>query len=183
MKRVLILAALLCCGIFSSAQKNLPVGQIFDICEIEQNDNRYSIFKYKDEDGTIAYYLNLGRVTFDTEWILGTEAKGSFSMGEQTCLIMGADAEQAIAFMNSMLELLQDEPGESKEFICRNNNGLKFTDLGTANAVVAKGFFGEKRLDFSFVCNGKDGQASISKGTLKSLISSLKFNRKLHPDW
>ena len=41
--------------------QNIPVGMRMEVAEVEQNDNEFTIFTYKDEDGTFSYYLGLGR--------------------------------------------------------------------------------------------------------------------------
>ena len=64
MKRILTIIALVIATLpaFAQKQKNIPAGMRMEIVEIEQDDNEYSIFTYKDDDGTFGSYLSLGHV-------------------------------------------------------------------------------------------------------------------------
>ena len=52
MKRVFIIIALSLFVSFSFAQ-NIPAGMRMEISEFETDDNEYSVFSYKDEDGIL----------------------------------------------------------------------------------------------------------------------------------
>jgi hypothetical protein len=61
MKRI-IAAIALACVMLSAWAQDFPAGMRKEIVEIEQDDHEYSLFSYKDADGTFGYYLSLGRV-------------------------------------------------------------------------------------------------------------------------
>ena len=62
MKRIIAITAL-ACVLTSAWAQDYPAGLRREVVEIEQNEDTYSLFSYKDEDGTFGYYLGLRHET------------------------------------------------------------------------------------------------------------------------
>lgn len=183
MKRILLSLALACITVFSYAQKDLAVGIRFEVAEVEDNDDGYTIFKYKDQDGSIGYYLSLMHQT-ELLGIVIDNASSSLSHFNEVCLNMGATSDDAIAFLDDLLELVGEDTGTTRDFEARLTNGAEFlTDSCTTTCYVKKGFLSGKYLDFVYEFKDRTQDVELRKGAIKSLRSTLKFNKKLHPDW
>ena len=121
MKRIITTLAL-ACVLTSAWAQDFPAGMRREIVEIEQNDHEYSLFSYKEEDGSLGYYLSLGRVTPIVEAeIFGGHT--SFSHIDETCLCLGATKDEALATIESLLALLEEAPGTTAALPCRRSSG------------------------------------------------------------
>lgn len=182
MKRILITLTLLCVAVFAYAQKGIPAGQRFESVEIEDNDYSYSVFKYKDADGTLGYYLSLGNTAIEAEFSI-RDLTSSIKHVDETCLCLGANVEEAYAALDDLLELVGEDPGTVKEFESRKTNGVGLLDYGTIPCMVVKPFLGGKRLRFTFVtASGRSVDVDLTKGSIKSLRRGLKINQTFQPD-
>ena len=180
MKSILSILTLAFISVFAFSQ-NIPAGVRMEIVEIEQNDNEFSIFTYKDEGGTPAYYLSLCRNT-DILGLISDSSETSFGIFSETCLLMGETAEEALAFLDSLLELCDEAVGTNAEFAGRKTfGGEKLGEPTTATAVVTKRFLQSKRLCFYFTSGKRSSEADLKKSTIKMLRMNLKLDRKLHP--
>ena len=181
MKRIFSLLALVCMTLAAAAQ-NSPFGLKSDLAEVEQDDHQYSIFTYKDPDGNFGYYMSVGRA-FDLLEIFSDDSNTSFSLVDETCLEMGETFEDALAFLDNLLTLLEEAPGTTAEFPCRMTTGLDQMFVpSTAHAVVVKRFLQAKRLCFHFVSGHHTAEADVTKSAVKSLRWNLNLYRKLHPN-
>lgn len=169
-------------SLFSYAQ-NIPVGIRMEVAEFEMDENEFSIFSYKDEDGTFGYYLSLGRVYHILEYVRDDIKNAAFNHVEEVCVCLGSTAEEALESVDSILELFEKEPGTVKEFDCRLSTGaerLGKSDITTCT--VKKKKIGGKRLNFVFKSKKHTAEVDLSKSAVKSLRLSFKINNKLHPD-
>ena len=181
MKRLLTTLALACMTLFAVAQ-NSPVGMKMEIAEVEENDNEYAIFTYKDPDGTFGYYLSVGHV-FQLLDIFLDNPSSSFGLVDETCLVMGETMDDAFAFLDSLLALLEESPGTTAEFPCRLTTGAdQLFAPSTAKAIVVKRFLQGKRLNFHFVSGNHTADVDLTKSAIKSLRWNLDLYRKLHPN-
>ena len=181
MKRLLTTLALACMTLFAVAQ-NSPIGMKMEIAEVEENDNEYAIFTYKDPDGTFGYYLSVGHV-FDVMEIFGGNFSSSFSLVDETCLVMGETMDDASAFLDSLLEMLEEAPGTTADFPCRLTLGAdRLFVPSTANAVVVKRFLQGKRLCFHFVNGDHSAEVDLTRSAIKTLRWNLNLHRKMHPN-
>ena len=80
---------------FSASAKDNPVGMRMEIAESGDDDNETVLFTYKDQDGTEAYYLGLGRVFRILDVLFDGELNTSFDHVDEVCLCLGTTAEQA----------------------------------------------------------------------------------------
>lgn len=164
--------------------QNIPVGMRFEVAEIEEDEqSQFSIFKYKDDDGSVAYYMSVAyRLN-----VLGIFRDDITSMTidhlDETSLYIGADSDEAMAFLDGLLDLLDGAPGTVAEFECRKSAGAeRLGEYSTATCIVMKRLFG-KRLKFVFESRNRTAETEMTRSAIKSLISTLKFNKTLHPDW
>ena len=183
MKRILFALIIACGTAFAAyAQKDIPAGQRYEAVQLDDNDDVFSVFKYKDADGTFGYYLSVGHTTsrFDIE--VGSILDGSFRKTPETCICLGANADEALKMLNGLIELLDEEVGTVKELPCRNTNGVGLLDYSTASCEIVKPFLCGKRFRIAFKCNDHLYESDLTKGNLKSLRNGLKLNQKLQPD-
>ena len=181
MKRILTTLVLACMTLFAVAQ-NIPVGMKMEVAEVGQDDNEYSIFSYKDPDGTFGYYLSVGHV-FQLLELLFDNSSSSFGLVDETCLVMGETLDDASAFLDTLLEMLEEAPGTMADFPCRLSTGADQLFVpSTANAIVVKRFLQAKRLCFHFVSGSHTAEVDLTRSAIKSLRWNLDLYRKLHPD-
>ena len=183
MKRIIIIAIVFMLSAASASAQNLPAKMRMEVTEIEQNDDVYSIFRYTDDDAADAEcYLGLRTVLGGFEFSFDGFS-GGISDFDETCLSMGGSLTDAISFMDTLLDLVDQQPGTSIELASRPVVFLEgLGDYTTTSCTVVKTLFG-KRLEFVF--EGRGGRTSViqlTKGNLKTLCSGLKFHKKLHPE-
>ena len=183
MKKLMFALAFSLMAVCSFAQ-NLPAGMRFEVAEIEEDEqSQFTVFKYKDDDGSVAYDMSVAyRLN-----VLGLFRDDITSMTidhlDETCLCLGADSDEAMAFLNGLLDLLDEAPGTVAEFECRKSAGAEqLGDYSTAACIVMKRFFG-KRLKFGFESRNRTAETEMTRSAIKSLIATLKINKTLHPDW
>jgi len=181
MKRILTTLALVCATLSAVAQNN-PFGMKMEIASVGQDDNEYSIFTYEDPDGTVGYYLGVGHV-FDLLELFSDDRSSSFGFVDETCLVMGETMDDAFAFLDSLLELLEEAPGTTADFPCRLTMGAdQLFAPSTANAIVVKRFLQAKRICFHFLSGNHTAEVDLTKSAVKSLRWNLDLYRKLHPN-
>ena len=184
MKRILTTIAL-ACVLTSAWAQDFPAGMRNEIVEIEQNEDEYSLFTYKDEDGAFGYYLSLGRVfpILEAE-IFGGQT--SLSHMDETCLCLGATKEEALATIEQLLALLEEPAGTTAAFQCRrtaafqcrrSSGGERLSVPDQANCVVVKRFLQGKRLNFQFVSGGRTADVDLTRSTLKALRWNLNLRK------
>lgn len=181
MKRILSILALVCMTLSAVAQTS-RFGDKTDIAEVGQDDYQYSIFTYKAPDGTFGYYLSIGR-EFDVLQIFSDNSDASFSLVDESCLEMGETIDDAYAFIDTLLALLEATPGTMAEFPCRITTSFDQMFVpSTAHAIVVKRFLQAKRLCFTFVSGKHTADVDVTKSALKSLRWNLDLYQKLHPN-
>ncbi|MBR5736708.1 MAG: hypothetical protein IKX60_07965 [Bacteroidales bacterium] len=182
MKRIFAAAIFACIALFAGAQ-DIPAGIRMEITEVEQDDNQFTIFTYKDEDGTFAYYLSLGRELKLIEVADGEDGifNASLSHVDETCVWLGTTYDEAMGTLEHLLTLFDKEPGYSTEFSGRLSMVEKLGKPTVARCVVIKRLLG-KHLFFLFDNGRYTANAELTKGTVKSLITAMKFDKKLHPN-
>lgn len=166
---------------FNAAAKDTPTGMRMEIVEDEENDNVFSLFTYKDKDGTFGYYLGLGKEfkiseVFDVE-ILG----GSLSHIDEACLWLGDSPEGALKALEGLLALYDQETGTSLELPARAATGAEKLGVPTkVICIVNKKFIGGKYLKFHFVSGKHTAETDMSKSTVKFLKKGLELDMKRH---
>jgi len=183
MKRLFYCLALLLIPTMMPAQQDIPAGMRMEISELELDDNEYSIFQYKDPDGTTAYYMSLGRVYKILGFFRDDITDMSFDHIDEVCIPLGNTKDEVIASLDDMLTLYDKAPGTTKEFPCRFTTGAeRLGDSGTTMCTVVKRFLQGKRLSFQFVSGNRTAEADLRKSTVKNLKLNVKIENKLRPD-
>ena len=181
MKRIFLSLAIAFTTLSAFAQ-NQPAGIRMELFEVEENDNGFSLFTYKDDDGTFGYYMGVTR-SFDILSIFTDDSDSSFSHIDEACIWLGANAEEAQATLESMMTLLDAAPGTVAQFSSRRTAGAeRLTVPDTVTATVVKPFILGKRLNFLFVSGSHTAEADLTRSTLKSLRSGFNIALKLHPE-
>ena len=177
MKRIIITLAFAFVTLFASAQiNNQPAGIRMEIGEIRDNDDVCVAFSYKDEDGTIGYYLSVG-YQFDILEIFSENTSSSFGHLDETCLVLGSTLEEALATVDSMLELYDKDPGTVIELPAREAVALeRLGDETTATCMVVKRFLQAKRLCFHFTRGTLTAQVDLPKSSLRSIRGMIEFD-------
>ena len=182
MKRILAALVIAVFSLSAFAQ-DFPAGIPNEICEVEQDDHTYSIFSLKDEDGFVGYYLNVGRVFNLLEISKGNDTSFSLDHVDQTFLLMGTNAEEALDYLESLLELVDEDTGVSRQFPCRTVAGFnKLSGINMATCIVTKRFLQSKRLCFVFSNGHRTAEADLTRSAIKSLRWSFKLSEKIHSD-
>ena len=183
MKRFLLaVAAIMATMGLQAQQKEIPANIRLEVAEAEVDNAHYSIFIYKDGDGTVGYYLGLGgsRGIF----ALTENDNVTFSIQDvrETCIWLGATTEEVFASIDTLLALYDREPGTVVEFRGRTTTGAeRLADPNSTTCEVKKKLLGGKRLLFSFTSGRYQCGVYLTKGTVKQLRFGLKANIKLNP--
>ena len=164
MKKLLVSFALSCMAICSYAQKDIPAGSSMEIASAENNDNHFSLYKFKDKEGNPSFYLSVSHVMVSLNFeTLNSDT--SFSASDGSLLYFGSTSEEAMDHLDSLLNLFAQNDGAQMEFICRDGSKVVCT--------LHKGFLG-KHISI--------GETALTKSDVKSLKTGFKITKKLHPD-
>lgn len=176
----LIAVMMLSFDTFSASAKDVT-GMRMEIAEDEDGDNEFSIFTYKDDDGTFGYYLSLGRVFRVMDILFDGNTDTSFDHIDEVCLCLGATAEQAKVSLELLLSYFDEDINTIAEFPARMSTGAEKLGKPTIiNCVVKKKFIKGKYLQFNFVSGKHSAEADLSKSTVKFLKKALELDMKRH---
>lgn len=182
MKRLIISLAFAFFAVLSFAQ-DFPAGMRMEMTSVGEDDFQQSLFSYKDDDGTFAYYLSLGRVYRLLE--ISSEIGGDFSLDhiDEICICMGKNYDEVSASLEALLNMFEMETGTVVEFPCRLSMGLeKLGPESIATCIVTKRFLQAKRLCFHFVSGHRSAETDLKKSALKSLRWSFNLYKGMHPE-
>lgn len=164
MKRLLVTLAVALMTFCAYAQRDIPAGASMEVASTEGNDNEMTLYKVKDKEGNPSFYLSVSHVLVTSEYeLFGIES--SFSASDGSLLWFGTTSEEAMANLDALLELFDQPDGQQMEFTCLDGSKILCT--------LHKGFLG-KHLSI--------GNTSVTKSNIKSLKTSFKISKKLHPD-
>lgn len=181
-KFFITLTALLMATLSVQAQKEIPANIRMTATELEDNNAAYSIFTYKDEDGTFGYYLSLGGSGEFFSVSKNDATTFSISDARETCLWLGATTDEAFAMLDSLQAMYELDEGTVKEFKSRTTNGAeRLTDQSITTCIVKKKMIGGKKLLFTFTSGKSECGVYLTKGLIKQLRFGLKTDIKLHP--
>ena len=183
MKRFFITMSLVFVALIGFAQ-DIPAGMRVEIASAEQDKEVFEIFKYKDDEGTVGYYLSVGKVFKILEIFRDADAlNSSFDHINESCIWLGATSEEAAATLDSIIALYDEDVQTTREFEGRASTGSeKLGKPNTITCVVQKKLLGGKRLQFIFTSGKHTANTYLNKSTAKQLRWSMKFNKKLHPN-
>jgi len=180
MKRILLLAVTAMMTVLNGNAQNIPVGIRMEVAESEGDKSEYSIFTYKDEDGSFGYYLSLGRITsfLEADEILGMSVENIKEM----CICLGSTSDEAFAALDSIIDLYNLEVETSVELQGRTTtDGGRLGEPTTSVCTVKKKPLGGKRLEFLFSCGSRQGRVYLTKSVVKELRMEFRMDKRLHP--
>ncbi len=183
MKKVLLIAATIMMALMNVQAKDIPAGMRMEIIEADEEDkNQYSIFQYKDDDGTVGYYMSVGRYT-ELIGLNRNDMSASFGQYDEVCLYMGSTRNDVIESLDNMLTLMTKDKGTTAEFQCRLATwGQRLGEKAKTTCIVTKRFLQSKRLCFYFNSGKRTTYADLTKSGIKSMRLSVKLDIRLHPD-
>ena len=167
---------------FTASAKGSHAGMKLEIVETDDNDSQFSIFTYQEEQGGPAvYYLGIGR-EFEASEVFGFEIfGGSLSHIDESALYLGATADEALASLDALFDLLDKDVDFETEFPGRlSTDSGQLSDPTTVACVVKKKFLSGKFLRFYFVSGKHNAEADLSKSSLKFLRKGLEMDMKRH---
>lgn len=184
MKKILMWAVIAVMSLsfdtFSATAKDIT-GMRMEIAEVEDDDNEFSLFTYKDKDGTEGYYLSLGRVFRILDILFDGDLNNSFDHVDEVCLCLGGTADQALVSLDYLLSFYDEDVNTIAEFPARMSTGAeRLGELTIINCVVKKKFLKGKYLQFNFVSGKHSAEADLSKSTVKFLKKALELDMKRH---
>lgn len=180
MKQVLMWCVIAVCAVafnsFHASAKDKVAGLRMEIASVEHNDNEFSVFTYTDNDGSTNYYLGLGS-EFSASEELGFEILGgSFSLVDDVCLCIGETRDEALGFLDALVDLFDEDVNHVTEFPGRlsTGGGERLGDPTVVSCMVKKKFLGGKYLQFQFKSGKHHAHADLGKSAVKQLRSILK---------
>ena len=180
-KIVLLMVVALIATINVQAQKTKP-GIRMEIAESERDRGEYSVFTYQDQDGTFGYYLSAGRVTHILGLLRDDIVDAEFDSIKETCIWLGATSDEALASLDAILKLFDEDEDTTVEFNGRAATGAEqLGDPVLVSCTVTKKTLGGKRLMFVFPHGKHQGKAYLPKSVVKELRMQFKIDKKLHP--
>lgn len=183
MKKIFLIAATILMALMNVQARDIPVGIRMEIIEADENEqNQYSIFQYKDNDGTIGYYMSVGRYT-ELIGLTRNDMSASFGQYDEVCLYMGSTRDDVIESLDNMLTLMAKDKGTTAEFQCRLATwGQRLGQEASTTCIVTKRFLQSKRLCLYFNSGNRATYADLTKSAVKSMRLSVKLDIRLHPD-
>ena len=178
----LALVTVFACGLRAVSAQQTPVGMRMEITTVEHDNDVYELFSYKDADGTLGYYLSLGRETRLLE--VENETKGrstSFGHLDETCIWLGADRQETMAALENLLALFDKELGTVARFSGRTiTGGERLGQTSSVDCMLVKRLLTGKRLAFQLVNGRFTGEVLLPRSAVKQLIWGLKMDERLH---
>jgi hypothetical protein len=166
---------------FTASAKDIPAGMRIGIAEAGNDDNEISLFSYKDQDGTMGYYLGLGK-EFNWNEKHGIELLGgtlSISDIDEVCLYLGSTADEAMASLDGLFSAFDKDVDTAFELPARLSTGSeRLGDPTTVMCVVKKKFLKGKFLRFFFVSGKHNAEVDLDKSTVKFLRKGLERDMK-----
>ncbi|MBQ7222848.1 MAG: hypothetical protein IJS02_05235 [Bacteroidales bacterium] len=184
MKRILTTLVFSLAALVIFAQ-NVPQGMRAEIASVNQEDNvdsrTYTIFKYQEEDGTVNYYMSLGR-SFNIISIVSDIGTSTLDHVDETCIYMGQSVDDVFEALDKLLEVSGEDVGTVVTYPCRLVDGIgRITGESTATCTVVKRFLQNKRLNFQFQSGRNTASVDMTPATIKSLRWTLNVSNKINP--
>ena len=182
MKKILLTIVVAMMATWCAQAQNIPAGIRMEIGDSERDKSEYSLFSYKDEDGTFGFYLGLGRVTDFVKIFRDDITSASFADIRETCICLGSTYDEAMATLQALLDLYDKDEDTTLEVSGRASTGSeRLGEPNTSTCVVKKKPLGGKRLLFIFKSGKHEAHTYLPKSVVKELRTDLKFDKKLHP--
>ena len=164
MKRLISSLALVIASVVALAQT--PAARV-ELARAEDDGNLFTVFTFKDADGTQGYYLGLGTPND----IPGTVIV--FDDVAETCIFLGETLAEAAKTMDDILALYGQGAGTTASFTARMGVGPMVLEKGIATAVVKNRFLAGKRLSFFYTSSRYTTETYLRKAAAKKLAAAL----------
>ena len=174
MKKIVAIFVLLACYFATFAQESMP--QRLEVAQIEDSDGNTicSVFNMPNE-GQNHYWLDVGTLGHGDEVI-----QVYMDPLSHLYIPLGDTLDEAIETLTKLRDYCKETPGTAMEM----NGSLRpiFPDpdkMETVTVTARKAL--SRKLEFSLQREDYIRATYVSKSDLGSLLSSVKFYRKLHP--
>ena len=149
---------------------------IYEIVSVEVNDVRISVFDMPEGD-IHQYYINLGTLGFGDDFI-----QVHLDPVSELFIPLGNTAADAQAKLEEFAELPKSPVGT--EIQTEGILAIANPTMGETEPVyvTSRKFLFDRIAEFSVRRDGYVRATHISRSNLRSLISGVKFYRKLYPD-
>ena len=164
MKRLISSLVLVIASVVALAQT--PAARV-EVASAEDDGNLFTVFTFKDADGTQGYYLGLGTPND----IPGTVIV--FDDVAETCIFLGETLAEAAKTMDDILALYGQGAGTTASFTARMGVGPMVLEKGIATAVVKNRFLAGKRLSFFYTSSRYTTETYLRKAAAKKLAAAL----------
>lgn len=179
MKRFIITIALACVAVFSFAQSSPLLRPRVEIAEIssEENNTQLEVFYMNDVEPRM-YWLSVGNLGVGTDLL-----QVNFDPVFELFIPLGENLDEVVARMEEIKALFKMQKGESTEIqgcfaVAYPNDNLENVTVTYRKGIAAR------MLEFS-IPTASDGivrATYIHKMDFGSILSGVKFYRKLHPN-
>lgn len=179
----LVAISMLTLDAFSALAKDKALGMKLEIVETDDDDNLFALYTYQEQGGPVGYYMAVGK-EFDPSEVFGYELLGgtlSVSHIDEVGLYLGATAEEAMASLDVILKLFDNDVDFETEFPGRLTTGSgQLGEPTKVTCVVKKKFLSGKFLRFYYVSGTRNAESDLGKSTLKFLRKGLEMDMKRH---
>lgn len=170
---VLLLALM---PVLASAQDNKFFKPIMTITEIEINDGALTLSVFSmPEDGQDHYFVSLGTLGIGDDII-----QVNIDPVSELYIPLGDTLEEAQAKLEEIKDITKQPVGASMETLGTLSAGYPDKDRETVVVTHRKPLL-QHLIEFAIHRNGYIRATYISKSEFGSLVSGVKFYRKLHP--
>ena len=162
--------------------QNGPVGVRMERASVGEDDWEYTLFSYRDADGTFGYYLGVG-VEFNLLEVFRDDIKDmTFGHVDEVCIWLGPDRAAAMETIDRMLSWYDAEIGTIFPLEARGVNGGGETLDGPikADCILVKRILQGRRLCFNFVSGTHTARADLKRGALKTLKRIFAYEGRRH---
>lgn len=178
MRKIILTLVVACISVFASAQNSSPLRPRMEIVQVttEENHTNLEIFYMHDENPR-TYYLSLGNLGVGSDYI-----QIEIDPATELFVPLGGTLDEAIARMDQLISLYKMDKMESTEI-----EGYFTLFYPTGNLIPVKVTYMKvllsNMLEFSIPTEFENVVRAtyIHRSDLRSLLSSLKFYKKLHP--
>ena len=173
MKKIITALVFVLAACFAIAQDKQPPGMRMEITEVSENDNNYSVFTYKDDVGSLGYYLSIGH-EYD---YIGTELRHI----DEICLFLGITTDDTYDSLGFLADFFDNEAGTTVKFTCRMSTGAeKLSDYTSVSCMVVRHGLQGKRLNFKYQIDNHSIETELTQSSLKSLRRGFRAYQKTH---
>lgn len=174
MKRLATIATLLVLTVSAFAQgSKLPV--TLDIAEAETNGVRIEVFNMPS-DGVNNYFLNVGTLGIGDDFV-----QINIDPVSKLYILLGNNLDDALAVLNEIKGLFDCEPDTSIELTGSLSITFPKDDNIEPVRVTYRKLLLSKMIEFSLNRESLIRATHIPKSDFNSIVTGVKFYRKLHP--